>query len=270
MKSAIHLWKVNIRKQKQEVIAEKLSHLDEYERQIREEIKERAELISNEVPKYNLKKLIVQTFMSFKQMWLNEQTIRRKIRPLQQKREQALVRDMMNRWKWLIYYKRTKRAYLKYTKQKYEFQLKKDVFTSLKMRRQDFYDLANQINVTNNNRAFKIYNYSFDKIRNWAANNRDQLNYARRRALTTLLNAKISKITIIKKKIMAKWNALLIRRTHYLPTILKRLQLNTLKRAFASINEKKYSNDYYIKNIADEVTSSGYSEINSITNSLMR
>lgn len=59
MKSAIHLWKVNIRKQKQEVIAEKLSHLDEYERQIREEIKERAELISNEVPKYNLKKLIV-------------------------------------------------------------------------------------------------------------------------------------------------------------------------------------------------------------------
>lgn len=39
-----------------------------------------------------------------------------------------------------------------------------------------------------------------------------------------------------------KWNAHLIPRHHYLPSILKRCELNTLKSAFALINEKKYWN----------------------------
>jgi hypothetical protein len=84
------------------------------------------------------------------------------------------------------------------------------------------------------------------------------------------LSAKISKLEIIKKKILSKWNAQLIPRLHYLPTIMKRVELNNLKMAFAMINEKKYWNEYYIKNIADEVTTEGYNDINSITNSLMR
>jgi hypothetical protein len=57
---------------------------------------------------------------------------------------------------------------------------------------------------------------------------------------------------------MAKWNAWLIPRKHYLPSFLKRLELDTLKKAFAYINEYKYWNEYYIKGIADDVTSSGY------------
>jgi len=60
-----------------------LSHLDEYEHQIKEEIKERADLISDEVSRYNLKKLIVKVFMGFKQIWLEVQTNKRKIRAFQ-------------------------------------------------------------------------------------------------------------------------------------------------------------------------------------------
>lgn len=48
------------------------------------------------------------------------------------------------------------------------------------------------------------------------------------------------------------------------------MELNALKKAFAHINEKKYWNEVYIKNIADEVTADGYNEINQVTNSLMR
>lgn len=36
---------------------------------------------------------------------------------------------------------------------------------------------------------------------------------------------------------------------------MRRIQLNRIKSAFANINEKKYWNDYYIRNIAEEVTS---------------
>lgn len=127
-----------------------------------------------------------------------------------------------------------------------------------------------KIRAANNNTIFKLCKFSFDKIRNDAANSRDELNYERKRALFTILSAKISKLEIIKKKILSKWNALLIPRLHYLPTIMKRVELNNLKMAFAMINEKKYWNEYYIKNIADEVTTEGYNDINSITNSLMR
>ncbi len=55
-----------------------------------------------------------------------------------------------------------------------------------------------------------------------------------------------------------KWNAYLIPRLHYLPTILKRFELNSLKSAFALINQKKYWNETYIKNVAEEVTTDGY------------
>lgn len=51
---------------------------------------------------------------------------------------------------------------------------------------------------------------------------------------------------------------------------MKRCLLDRLKSSFALINEKKYWNEYYIKNIAEEVTSSGYNDVNSVTNSLIR
>jgi hypothetical protein len=71
---------------------------------------------------------------------------------------------------------------------------------------------------------------------------RDELNYERKKALFTLLSAKIAKLTRIKQKILMKWNALLIPRHHYLPSIMKRCELNVLKSAFANINEMKYWN----------------------------
>ncbi len=37
--------------------------------------------------------------------------------------------------KWLMFYKKTKRAYLKYKKEKFERELKRDVFNSLKIYR---------------------------------------------------------------------------------------------------------------------------------------
>jgi hypothetical protein len=51
---------------------------------------------------------------------------------------------------------------------------------------------------------------------------------------------KMTKEKIIKRKLMWKWQSLLIDRTHYLPNILKKVELRILKSAFANINEKKY------------------------------
>ena len=62
----------------------------------------------------------------------------------------------MVRWKWLIFYKHTKRGYLKFKKDKYEFQLKKDVFNSLKFYRFTIYNIVNKIRAINTNQLLKL------------------------------------------------------------------------------------------------------------------
>ena len=84
------------------------------------------------------------------------------------------------------------------------------------------------------------------------------------------MKGKIAKLDRIKQKVIHKWRALLIEKEHYLPTMIKRMELNKLKSAFANINEKKYWNEIYIKDIAEAVTQDGYNQVNQVTNSLMR
>lgn len=96
------------------------------------------------------------------------------------------------------------------------------MFNSLKFYRYTIYNIVNKIKAVNSNQLFKVFHYCFDKIRNVAADERDELNYERRRSLFTLLSAKIAKIQRIKKLILMKWNAHLIPRLHYLPSIMKR------------------------------------------------
>ena len=67
---ALSLWKVNVKKMKQAEIQKRLDNLDDYEEEMREEIKDRAQLISAEVPRVHLKKLLTSVFMGFKQLWL--------------------------------------------------------------------------------------------------------------------------------------------------------------------------------------------------------
>ena len=74
----------------------------------------------------------------------------------------------------------------------------------------------------------------------------------------TILKQKIAKYDRIKQRIIWKWNAHLIERLHYLPSFVKRMELNVLKKAFSNINEKKYWNDIYIRDIAESVTQDGY------------
>lgn len=65
--------------------------------------------------------------------------------------------------------------------------------------------------------------FALDKVLNLGAYNRDELNYQRRRALRHLVMNKVTKVYLIKRKIMTKWHAWLIPRTHYLPNVLKNL-----------------------------------------------
>lgn len=55
-------------------------------------------------------------FMALKQCWLKTQTNKRKISPMLVRAKDNYVKDAMTRWKWLIFYKHTKRSYLKYKK----------------------------------------------------------------------------------------------------------------------------------------------------------
>ena len=173
-------------------------------------------------------------------------------------------------WKWYLHLIKTEKSYVKYARGKYDLQLKRDVFNSLKYRRFTIINLVNKSKMIVSNQLFKKYHYTFDKIRNDAANQRDQLNYQRRKALFSILKAKVAKLNRIKQKILWKWKANLIERHHYLPSFIKRIQLNAVKRAFALINEKKYWNELYIRDIAELVTQDGYNDVNQSTNSLMR
>lgn len=49
---------------------------------MKEEIKERRELISNEAARVNFKKLKTTVFMAFKQVWQDVKTNKRKIKPM--------------------------------------------------------------------------------------------------------------------------------------------------------------------------------------------
>lgn len=79
---ALSLWKVNIKKWKEDEIQKRLDNLDAYEDEMREELKDRAVLISNEVPRVAFKKLISSVFMGFKKNWLEAVTNRRKVAPM--------------------------------------------------------------------------------------------------------------------------------------------------------------------------------------------
>ena len=94
----------------------RLEHLDEYEEDMKDEIRERRELIANEVGRVNFKRLVNNAFMAFKQVWQQTKTNKKKIKPMLERRNEGLGKDAMVRWKWLIYYKHTKRSYLAFKK----------------------------------------------------------------------------------------------------------------------------------------------------------
>lgn len=47
-----------------------------------------------------------------------------------------LLKTAIKGFKWLMFYKNTKRSYLKFKKEKFERELKRDVFLCLKIHRQ--------------------------------------------------------------------------------------------------------------------------------------
>lgn len=104
--------------------------------------------------------------MAFKQIWQEVKTNKKKVKPLQEKRSQRNLKDAMDRWKWLIFYKHTKRSYLKFTKEKYENDLKRDVFNALKFYRENIYTLVGRAKAASNLKIFKLSLWAFDKIRN--------------------------------------------------------------------------------------------------------
>ena len=138
--------------------------------------------------------MMAKVFMSFKQVWLELLTKKRKVEPMLWRKEETRKRDAMNHWKWLIFYKHTKRAYLKYKREKQDFELKKEIFNCFKFRRHTFYNLVSKMRAISSNQLFKVYLHTFDKIRNIGAHERDELNYERKRALFTLLKAKVASI----------------------------------------------------------------------------
>lgn len=133
-------------------------------------------------------------------------------------------------------------------------ELKSDVFQSLKIYRGEHYHLVKKMNNITLNLTHQFTRYALDKVINVAAHERDELTYERRRALRKIVMEKVTRVQLIKKKIMAKWHAWLIPKDHYLPVILKNCEINALKRAFANIREKAYWHPVYIKDAADRIT----------------
>ena len=75
--------------------------------------------------------------------------------------------------KWLMFYKRTKRRYLKHTKDKFNFELKKDVFNALKIYREEHYYFVDKLNLYVETVKNQNIRYAMDKIINVGAYERD-------------------------------------------------------------------------------------------------
>jgi hypothetical protein len=108
--------------------------------------------------------------MSFKQVWLQLRTNKKKIQPMLDRRNAGYIKDAMTRWKWLIFYKHTKRSYLAFKKNKQETELKADVFNALKTYRHNIYNIVNKAKAANYIQVNKILMWAFDKIKNEADN----------------------------------------------------------------------------------------------------
>lgn len=108
--------------------------------------------------------------MSFKQVWLQLRTNKNKIKPMLDRRNAGYLKDTMARWKWLIFYKHTKRSYLAFKKSKTETELKTDVFKALKAYRENIYNIVNKAKAANYIQVNKMLMWAFDKIKNVADN----------------------------------------------------------------------------------------------------
>ena len=67
---SLFLWRKWVELDKIEEIKERLEHLDQYEEDMKVEIKERAVLIAKELERVGVKQLRSRSFMVFKNKWL--------------------------------------------------------------------------------------------------------------------------------------------------------------------------------------------------------
>ena len=145
--------------------------------------------------------------MGFKNEWIRAKQNHKKITPMLQKIDHHRLFNAMRNWRWLMFYKKTKRSYLPYKKKLYERGLKKDVFDVLKIHRQEIYSLFDLTQNLVINRLHGLKRFALSKIINTASHERNELNYERRRALHTLLTNKITKEKMIKRTVMWKWQS---------------------------------------------------------------
>jgi hypothetical protein len=80
--------------------------------------------------------------MGFKNEWIKAKKNQNKITLMLRKIDHHRLFNSIKNWKWLMFYKKTKRSYLTYKKKAYERGLKKDVFDVLKIHRQEVYNLC--------------------------------------------------------------------------------------------------------------------------------
>lgn len=83
--------------------------------------------------------------MAFKNNWNRTKQNANKIAPLINKIDYHRLFNGMRNWKWLMFYKKTKRTYLPYKKKNYQRALKKDVFNALKIHRDEIYHISDLI-----------------------------------------------------------------------------------------------------------------------------
>ena len=111
--------------------------------------------------------------MAFKNEVTDRKNEESKIKPLQEKIEQRVVVTAMKGLKWLMFYKRTKRAYLKHKKEKFERELQRDVFNSLKIYREEHYYFMGKVDLFVETVSRQYLRFSLDKIINVGAYERD-------------------------------------------------------------------------------------------------
>lgn len=117
MRDCLMLWRYNLRKMKTQKLEAEANKMIERREDVAIECKWARVLVAEERVRMRKKKILTTCFMAFKTELTEKKYVERyAIEPMKWKNKERYLRLAMKSFKWLMFYKKTKRAYLKYKK----------------------------------------------------------------------------------------------------------------------------------------------------------
>lgn len=114
----------------------------------------------------------------------------------------------------------------------------KNIFNFLKGLREKYYFLWNALESLHKNNKNYNLNHAFNKILNESSERKEDLKIEQKRYLRHIMMCKLTKIVLVKRKVLSKWHAWTIPRKSYLFTSLRSVFLRHINEGLNRIRER--------------------------------